>query len=357
MIPFHLGGYEQELDRQAIHMDQGLCYCPEFRASRSMSDYPSRKAQLVRALHFGELPPSRRAAEILFHSILSRQGERWQVFQEPPDAYTEILILGRQALLHAGYGWSPAEELHRRVLAQEGSILRLEGPLLDGWKERIPVSARGTDWLFLDEASALAAAGSSGRLGALLRRGGIRLQGEVQPQFGGWEYFAYGMVEEGVRLAKKMVQELQDRGIRRIVTLSGQGAYIWRHFFPKVGVDQPFAVVDIMELGRRLELRQRAYLYAGSFYTRYLLQAELFNRLLPHHLRANTVDIWQKPFCAEYLLLHFPRETEERIFADALQEVRSCQCERLVVFEPFAYHRLKQAGFGDALTYFTDVLA
>lgn len=38
------------LNHQVIHMDQGITYTPEYLATRKMSNYPSRTAQIIRSV-------------------------------------------------------------------------------------------------------------------------------------------------------------------------------------------------------------------------------------------------------------------------------------------------------------------
>jgi hypothetical protein len=328
-------------------MDQGLAWCPEFRATRSMADYPSRKAQLIRAMHYGQIPPSEHAAEILFHTILSFQGERWQVFNEPPSAWTKLLILGRQAVMKAGFGTGHVEEMRRAVGAAERSAGSLEIPTVRG----------GTDWLHVDATGAATAAASADRIGALLKRAGVRIRREVRPSAGLWELFAYGAVEEGVLRARALVTELQALGVRRVVTLEGQGAWLWRTFLPEAGVSHPFEVLDILEVVKRLEVDKRTFLSAGSFRARALHQAERLNGLVEPGLRAAPVTIWQRPVGAEHILVGFPPKTAQMIFEDALEEIRASGCTRIVVFDPHAYHGLRAAPLPEEVTYFTEVIA
>ena len=341
------------MDRQAIHMDQGLAWCPEFRATRSMADYPSRKAQLVRALHLGQIPPSARAAEILFHSILSFQGERWQVFNEPPADWTLLLILGRQALVKAGFGTGPAEEVLRRARAAEAgpAAVAAQPPLA------LPTVTGGTDWMYVDEACAAAAAPSADRLGALLGRAGIRLGWEVRPVTGLWELFVYGAVEEGAARARALVSELRRRGVRRIAALEGGTVWFWRFFLPEIGVRHGFPVVDVLETAEKLEAGGRTFLAAGSFRARALGQAALVNRLVEPEKRAHTVTIWQRPICAEHELIGFPAGTERLIFEDALEEIRASGCERIIAFDAHAYRKLRAARIPEQVAYFTEVIA
>ena len=50
MKKYTLENYEEQLNHQVIHMDQAVCYDPEYLATRKMHDYPSRKLQLARAV-------------------------------------------------------------------------------------------------------------------------------------------------------------------------------------------------------------------------------------------------------------------------------------------------------------------
>ena len=58
------------LKHQAVHMDQAVCYCPEYLATRDMCYYPSRVAQIIRAVWLGELEPSQFGADLVFSSLL-----------------------------------------------------------------------------------------------------------------------------------------------------------------------------------------------------------------------------------------------------------------------------------------------
>lgn len=59
------------LNHQVIHMDQGITYTPEYLATRKMSNYPSRTAQIIRSVYLGELDASEYGAEMVFSPILS----------------------------------------------------------------------------------------------------------------------------------------------------------------------------------------------------------------------------------------------------------------------------------------------
>lgn len=90
------------LNHQVIHMDQGITYTPEYLATRKMSNYPSRTAQIIRSVYLGELDASEYGAEMVFSPILSGQGERWQNFGEKPEGYLLSVMLGRELFYNKG---------------------------------------------------------------------------------------------------------------------------------------------------------------------------------------------------------------------------------------------------------------
>ena len=65
------------LNHQVIHMDQGITYTPEYLATRKMSNYPSRTAQIIRSVYLGELDASEYGAEMVllqFSPVRARDG-------------------------------------------------------------------------------------------------------------------------------------------------------------------------------------------------------------------------------------------------------------------------------------------
>lgn len=90
------------LNHQVIHMDQGITYTPEYVATRQMRYYPSRTAQIIRSVWNGELEATEYGADMVFGSILSGQGERWQNFGEDPNSYILTVMLGRELFYRKG---------------------------------------------------------------------------------------------------------------------------------------------------------------------------------------------------------------------------------------------------------------
>ncbi|MDR1136753.1 MAG: hypothetical protein LBK91_00395, partial [Synergistaceae bacterium] len=203
------------LTKQAIHMDQGTCYNPEYLAVRQVSLYPSRVAQIIRAVYLGELKASRRGAEIVFSSILSGQGERWQNFSEPESDFLHCLILGRE--LFAERGLSP--------IAHGESLDVKASPGRDAfWKESITLRPDGDCHLFIDDASFEYTGGAPSKLGKFLEKKGVKVSGYSSSSTG-FAPLAHGFVGEGIKLLSDLVERLKATKARKVMTVSGQGKY------------------------------------------------------------------------------------------------------------------------------------
>ena len=88
----------------------------------------------------------------------------------------------------------------------------------------------------------------------------------------------------------------------------------------KAEITVPFEVIYLPERLEPMDVKEKTYVYAGSFNLRYLLNAELLGRLIPSESeiqeasseefipilkgdkRINKLTIWQKPVGAEYKL-------------------------------------------------------
>ena len=125
MKNFTLENFEPQINRQVIHMDQGVCYNPEYLATGAMRYYPSRIMQIARAVWLNQLPISEYGAQILFSSILSGQGERWQNFGEDQNEYMLCMLLFRELFVKQGVGSKIAAELEDRVRRSEGHIIHV----------------------------------------------------------------------------------------------------------------------------------------------------------------------------------------------------------------------------------------
>lgn len=374
MREFTLEHYEDKLNHQVIHMDQAVCYCPEFRASHMLHDYPSRKLQLARAVFKDEMAPNDYIAELVFQSILSRQGERWQNFGENSEDLTDVMILCRELMLKKGVGTKIAEDIQDTLKTNGGHILKTDAAALESWKAAIPVLKGSGNYLFLDDATAALAADSAAGLGQWFKARGIAFEPETAPVFAGWEYFAYGMVDEGIEYLEGLIRGLQDKGIAVVYTLSGQTTYLLTQFAGKLGIDVPFEVVYLPEELKALKIDAPSYFYGGSFNCRFLGMGDTLNALavnttevpvptsmeflplLKADKRVNVLNIWQKPLGAEYYLTGFDTEMAELIQKDALADIEKADAAQIVAFEPYAYAALKAALPDKKVLYFLECL-
>lgn len=374
MSDYNLISYEDQLNKQVIHMDQGVAYSPEFRATLNMSDYPSRKMQLVRAIFKNEIPPSSYAAKILNLCILSRQGERWQNFGEDPEDYTDCMILAREMLIKKGFNKAVQKEIDDLLVENHGHLFPINPSIVNAWYQNIPTKESSKRYFLLDDASYALVAEHASSFGHILKKANRYCMPEIKPRFLGWEYFAHGMIDQGLNHARAMVEEFQKMGVKELVVLTGQAEYLWRIYLPKLGLQHGFQIQNIINIANQIVVPDQSFIYAGSFLTRYLMRSEFINlatpnsraQLLPRseeflqtfsaNKRVNTINIWQKPLCAEYVTFGIEEEIKEKIFDDAYADIVRTPHKNLVVFEPIAYDLLKQNKPKEQLVYFTNCL-
>jgi hypothetical protein len=348
-----------------------------------MRDYPSRKLQLARAVYKGELEAAESVGVTLLHSILSRQGERWQSFGENPEEYTDCLLLSRELMLKKGVNTATAESVRALIRDRQGHILDTV-KAQEAWqaafdkahrttqKERKPETGTA---LFLDDATCLYAREAAPSLAKFLAGAAHPFRPELEVFYDGWEYFVYGLIDEGIEYVRALVSRLKEAGITRLITLSGRSEYMLQVFYPKIGVPHDLECLSVLDIASRLRIDRPSYLYAGSFWTRYLGQSDKINAATPNEYegphpaseesepllkapkRVNTVTVRQKPLCAEHLLLDFPESSSRAIVEDALEYIRLSRQEQIVVMEPWAYHTLKQFEPTVRPVYYLDILS
>ncbi|WP_317854600.1 hypothetical protein [Chakrabartyella piscis] len=364
MMNYTLENYEEALVRQVVHMDQAVCYCPEFRATKMMHQYPSRRLQIARAIMKGEMEISDYAGEINFGAILSRQGERWQNFGESQEDCTDATILSRAMLLAKGYD-SPATKEFSKMVA--------DGAFASSAVWATPVVKDSKVAVLVDNETAGIAGAEAGFV-AYAKAKGMAFANEGKVTFLGFEYFAYGLVTEGIAHLSKVVADLNALNVEKVVVLSAKAAYLLRHFVKKLDIEVSFEVAYLPEMLGAMPQRVKTYIYAGSFNLRYLVNGDLFNALissddetqiptsqefvplLSGSGRINKLTIWQKPVGAEYTLLAADEKMMTAIKEDALHDIKAAKAEQILVFEPTAYELLKKEMADCDVKYYLEVL-
>lgn len=365
MTNYQLGQYENQLIHQVIHMDQAVCYCPEFRATRMMHHYPSRRLQLARAVYRGEMELTDYIGELNFAGILSRQGERWQNFRESPEDCTDVTILCREMLLKKGFH-SPGTEAFKQALES--------GQLSGSVTWNLPVDRTSKKAVLLDRETALGAKAGEGSLGAYLDKKGIAFVNEAKAELIGFEYFAYGLVEEGTAHLKALIDRYAAMDIEELYVVSAQAAYMLTAFTGRLGLTVPFEVVYLPERLEAFDLKEKTYVYGGSFNLRYLMNEETLGRLaasesdvqepcsqeftplLKGNKRINRLTIWQKPVGAEYRLYHPDGEMQKAIEDDGCADIERSGADTILVFEPTAYPVLKRRFGHKNVVYYLEML-
>ncbi|OON95074.1 MAG: hypothetical protein ATN31_00175 [Candidatus Epulonipiscioides saccharophilum] len=364
MREFKLENYMEELNKQVIHMDQAVCYCPEFRATRMMNQYPSRRLQIARAILKGEMELSDYAGKINFFGILSRQGERWQNFGECPADCTDITILARAMLLEKGYN-SPSTNAFKEALKN--------GTAFEKATWNLPVSEDSKVAILLDSDTANIC-GAENSFNEYCKKNNIAFVNNAEAEFIGFEYFAYGLVEEGIAHVKSLVDKYNNMNIDKVLVLSAKAAYVLRWLVKRLDIHPNFEVEYLPEKLSPMPQKERTYVYSGSFNTRYLMNSDLINDLIPAedntqiptsqefipllkgNSRANKLTIWQKPISAEYKEYAFCDKMADAIKADALKDIKAAEASQIVVFEPTAYKTLKQEFPDTKVIYYLNLL-
>lgn len=372
MMEYKLDNYLDALNKQVISMDQGLCYNPEFRASKKMHDYPSRKAQIIRSIYNGELEVNEYNTEIIFKSILSRQGERWQNFRESSEDYTDSLILGRHLIVESGIMDKKIDRLLEKIEKNNGHLINIDRFNLSKHLAQLPTCEDSDYYLFLDDQTLNYLPNSLEDLTLFFKKKKMFFKNIIKSHFPGWEYFAYGLIERGKKHLKKIVSELNSENIKTVITLTGQSQYLLEKFTSKLGIKREFEVVNILELVDELETKEDVFLYGGSFYSRYLEYGDKINSLLssgekkssslenyPLYKsgpRINKVNIWEMPLTAEYELFFFPTEISEYIYKDSLNNIEKGIHNKIVIFDPYAFHELEKRNYQAEFVYFTELI-
>lgn len=374
MSNYDLQDYEKKLIKQVIHMDQGVAYSPEFRATKQMVNYPSRKMLIARALLKNEIPVSEHSAQILNFCILSRQGERWQNFGEDPEDFSDCIILARKLIFERGFNKDILADINNRVKNNNGLLYDLFHWNESIAKDCIPTSVNSNRYLLLDDMSCALIPDIVDSLGCLLKRENIKCFPDLAPKFLGWEYFAHGFVEAGKIHVRKFLSNLNEKNIKEIIVISGQAEYFLKIFLPKIGLNHGFKVISLLDIANKISVPDKSFVYAGSFITRYLMKSDLLNSLIKNNYeiplprseefiqiydsdkRVNDINIWQKPLCAEFLDFCLDEDMAEKIFFDGYEDVLRSPHENLVVFEPYAFNLLKTKAPKENIIYFIDCL-
>lgn len=368
------------VNHQVIHMDQGITYTPEYVATRQMRHYPSRTAQIIRSVYNGELPASQYGADTVFASILSGQGERWQNFGGDPNGYILTVMLGRELFYKKGFYKEEVDALKETIEKNDGFLPKdQEG--IDAWAQALPMNKESRTGLLLDEATFAYAAGSREKLGTFLKK--KNMIASFGPYFTGFDYLANGCIDEGTAVMEKLLAGWKEQGITTMITLTGQSQYMFTVLLPYLGLETDIEFISILDLAERFDA-ENAYIYGGSYLTRYVRKDGALNNLLVNteeeHLlsapeflpelcadkRRNVVGIWTPPLCAEYNTLAHSTDSEkaadqkaleEQIYADSLAAIKEASFGTLLVCDPFAYKALQEHGYPKGkMVYYLDVI-
>ncbi|MGI6193593.1 MAG: hypothetical protein ACOYI3_08550, partial [Christensenellales bacterium] len=330
--------------------------------SGAMRHYPSRIAQIARAVWKGELEATEYGADTVFAPVLSGLGERWQNFGEDRNDYLLVSLLFRELFVQKGFKKDAADALRKTIADNGGHILPVEDAARKRWEAFIPTDEASSTCLFIDDASFAYASGHAYELGAFLKKKGIAVQPDFGPYFAGFEYFAAGLIDEGIEHLRALVEELKDRGVHTVITVSGQSQYVLTTLCSAMGIEHSLRVRHILEYAQELCIN-RAYLLPGSFLCRYLPKvlskideltaaegerriknSKEFLPLVENGKRVNLPTMWLAPLCAEYVPFGGDDALQSGILANGIREIKRAGYSQLVVFDPFEFRAAQDAG-------------
>lgn len=367
MIKYTLENYQEQLNHQVIHMDQGVCYNPEFKASKMMHDYPSRKAQLARAIFKGELELTKYGGTLIFQSIFSRLGERWQNFRENPEDCTDVMILSRKMLIDKGFDYLGTKDFLALLQKNQGKLFGDKA-----WD--LPFDVQSNMAIILDEHTAHYAQNSMNTFKDYCLKKKLTFKNIAETEFLGFEYFAYGLVEKGTLQLSALIEKYNALSVKKVLTLSAQSTYMFTIFADKLGLKKNFEVEYLIDriVPIITTAQDRIYVYGGSFNLRYLAKSNTLNRIVstqdetpipncPEFTpiingpgRVNKVTMWQKPLGGEYEVFGIKKELLQTIRANALKDIKVAKPTKIIVFEPTALPLLK--GEASQVVYYLDIL-
>ena len=184
--------------------------------SLSLIHISSRTAQIIRSVYLGELEASEYGAEMVFSSILSGQGERWQNFGEKPEDFLLSVMLGRELFYNKGQKKAEIDALKAQIDKNNGYLEKNVADI-KAWKEVLPIDADSKTGLLLDEATFIYAKRSREKIGEFLQKKGITVS-EFGPYFTGFDLLASGIIDEGIETVKTLIHMWEEKGIRKVIT-------------------------------------------------------------------------------------------------------------------------------------------
>lgn len=352
-MKFSLENREFSVNRQTIHMDQGITYAPEYIESRRIIDYPSRRAQIIRAVWKGELEADEMIAKGTFRPMLTGQGERWQNFYEDDacDEYADVIVLGRQLMLEKGFMGQVPEKIKAAMAANQGHIMDV--PAVEAsWANEALIDAASSKVLLIDDATAVYAADKAESFLAALAGKGEKYAA-VQCTYLGYEHFAHGMVAEAREILAAALEDLKGK---EVVTSSGQSLYMLTKVAEKLELAPADAKLAWEAFGPYQNMHN-AYVYGGTFNLRFLqlpladwFPAEEtsekkdtpeFFKLLVGQDRVNVLNRWQPPFAAEFKVFGLDQAEEDSIFDAGVKQILKAEAKEMIFLDPMAYGKAK----------------
>jgi len=355
--------HAEVLERCTICHDQCAFSCPVFTEDRRTTVYPSRKAQVARAVLHGELPLNQETARLFYQCTSCRLCRRWCVYLKERQDLAPALRAARAEAVARGVVLPEVAALAARTQAEGTPWGNVDGRRNELAKEA-PRTGREEVLIFADAAT-LAQGWEAVRAFFALARAAqvaVRLSKSLLT---GFELADIGLADAARALRTETAAELVDwfrsPGAGPVVTLNPQVAYALTTWYGEEGTPLPGPVTTagaflagLMKKGRlRFNLAPGPVVFQDSAYqVRYLEDADSPRALLGAAFNdvceANPSQAEANPAAPEGLAAALAPAVPKGMAVRRLAELRDTGARLIITADPYSYHALKAAA-GDVV--------
>jgi Fe-S oxidoreductase len=356
--------HSEVLERCTICHDQCAFSCPVFAEDRRTTVYPSRKAQVARAVVRGELPFDEETARLFYQCTSCRLCWRWCVYLRDRKDLVPALRAARTEAVARGVVLAEVASLAERTRKEGTPWGNLAARHAELAKEA-PRAGREEVLLFADAASLALNPEAFAAFFTLARAAGLTVR-LSESLLTGFELADIGLVNmakaERTRSQAELTAWFRLPEAGPVVTLNPQVAYAFNHWYREEGVALPGEVqtqsaffARLVETGRlRFKVSSRAAVLQDSAYQARYLEDSKTPRLA---LGAAFSDLREavpsgaeaNPAAPEGLAPELSPQVKGRMPNRRLRELLETGARQIVTLDPYSYHALVQAA-GDGVS-------
>lgn len=358
-----LDKHREVLERCTFCHDQCVFACPVFTQDRRMTVYPSRKAQIARAVQRGELPLNEEVTRLLYQCTSCRLCWQWCAYMEHRKDLASALRAARSEAVASGVCLPEVEAIRNRVENEGtpyGDLKTKRNDLVCG----SPREGNVRILLFVDAATLALNPEAYNAFFDLAKACEIAVE-LTSNNLTGYELADIGLQDlaDQIRLetARELAMWLSTPNIMGIVTLNPQIAYALNDWYKEQGTPVDAKVKTLSQFVAELVTAGRlkftptiepAVFQDSAYQARYLEDTEsprLVLREAFSELReAEPCGVEANPASAEGLAPEIKSKVREGMAARRLRELLATGAEVIITADPFSYQALCQCVNGKA---------